>query len=119
MAAPSTHAAPTTPDCQTPTPSPGQRAARLILESPGIAARTRPHVGDGELDWASLLAEAETMSGGESVLVRVAYDLAEARGVVGIWEIPRRLGPANFARVLEAMRLAHVWGETEGVETAA
>ncbi len=71
------------------------------------------------MDWASLLAEAQTMSGGEAVLVRVAYDLAEARGVVGIWEIPRRLGPANFARVLEAMRLAHVWGDTGGVETAA
>jgi hypothetical protein len=115
----STPTAPTTAGERTQTPSPGQRAAQLILESPSIAARTRPHVHAGEVDWASLLAEAETMSGGEAVLVRVAYDLAEARGVVGIWEIPRRLGPANFARVLEAIRLAHVWGQTEVVETAA
>ena len=71
------------------------------------------------MDWASLLAETGTMSGGEGLLVRVAYDLVEARGVVGVWEIPRRLGPASFARVLEAMRLAHGCGLAEGAETAA
>jgi hypothetical protein len=45
------------------------------------------------------------MSGGEQLVVRIAHDLWEANGVVGIWELPRRLDRANFERVLDALEL--------------
>ena len=84
----------------------GLAAARLILESPTIAARTRPHVSDGEVDWPALLAETATMSGGEGVLVRVAHDLVAPGGEAGVWEVAYRLGPGSFERVITALRLA-------------
>jgi len=34
-----------------------------------------------------------------------AYDLWHANGVVGIWELPRKLDRANFERVLDALEL--------------
>jgi hypothetical protein len=37
--------------------------------------------------------------------VRLALDLWKAEGVVGLWEIPQRLGPSNFQRVLAALEL--------------
>ncbi len=79
---------------------------RHILRSPAIAHRTTPYIGEEEVDWDGLLAEAERMSGGERVLVRVAYDLAEAKGVAGVWEIPRRLDRRNFERVIEALAIS-------------
>ena len=85
--------------------TPEYAAVRHILTSPTLAARCRPHIGEDDFDWPGLLAEAETMSGGTQVLVRIAYDLWEAEGVVGIWELPRRLDSANFALVLEALAL--------------
>jgi hypothetical protein len=102
------HAGPRHSDClgQTPPPSPAYAATRHILESPRIAARTRPHVQDQDFDWLSLLAEAETMSGGERLLVKIAHDLWEATGEVDVREIPQRLGPSNFERVLLALRIA-------------
>jgi hypothetical protein len=80
-------------------------AVRHVLASPLIAERTEPYVGAHEIDWTGLLAEAKTMSGGGELLVRIAYDLWEARGVVGLWELPRLLDGANFGRVLEALQL--------------
>lgn len=85
---------------------PEYQAVRHILTSPPIAARAAPHIGADDFDWDGLLAEAETMSGGERVLVRIAYDLAEAKGVAGVWEIPRRLDRGNFERVLEALAIS-------------
>jgi len=85
--------------------TPDYLAVRHILTSPGIAARCGLHIGMDDFDWSALLAEAETMSGGERVLVRIAYDLWRAEGVVGIWELPRRLGHGSFERVLEALAL--------------
>jgi hypothetical protein len=90
--------------------TPDYAAVRHILTSPLIAARCGPHIREDDFDWSGLLAEAETMSGGEQVLVRIAYDLWEARGVVGVWELPRRLDHANFERVLDALALCR--GET-------
>jgi hypothetical protein len=78
---------------------------RHILTSPVLATRAAPYIGDADFDWPGLLAEAETMSGGEQVLVRIAYDLWEAEGVTGIHELPRRLDRRNFERVLEAFEL--------------
>lgn len=87
----------------TTTMEPEYAAVRHILASPSIAARCNPHVGAVDFDWPALLREAETMSGGERLLVRIAYDLWEADGVVGIWELPRQLGRGNFERVLDAL----------------
>jgi hypothetical protein len=78
-------------------------AARHILASPTVAARAAPHVREDGFDWEALFAEAESMSGGEQVLLRIAYDLCEAEGVVGVWELPERLDRRNFERVVEAL----------------
>src|SRR5438093_9073519 len=84
---------------------PEQAAVRHILTSPRLAARCSAYVREHDFDWDGLLAEAQTMSGGERLLVRIAYDLWQANGVVGIWELPRRLDRANFERVLDALEL--------------
>jgi len=84
---------------------PEYAAVRHILTSPTIAARCRPHISEADFDWPALLAEAETMSGGEQLLVRIARSLWEADGVVGVWELPRQLGPGNFDRVLAALTI--------------
>jgi hypothetical protein len=85
--------------------SPAELATRHILGAPSIAERTRPHLAEGEPDWAALLGEARSMSGGEELLVRIAHDLWHAEGTVGIWELPSRLGRPGFDRVLEALEL--------------
>jgi hypothetical protein len=84
-------------------PVPEYTAVRHILSSPAIAERCAPHIAEDDFDWASLLAESERMSGGEQMLVRIALDLWEAKGIVGLWELPRRLDRGNFARVLDAL----------------
>jgi hypothetical protein len=99
--------------------SPDYDAVRHILTSPSIAARSAQYIGADDFDWAGLLAEAATMSGGAQVLVRVAYDLWEAEGVVGVWELPRRLDPANFRRVLEALELCRGEAHTRALAHAA
>lgn len=87
------------------TSSPEFTAVRHILTSPSIAARCAAHVGEEEFDWAGLNAAAETMSGGERVLVRIAQDLWEATGLVPVSELPRRLDGRNLSRVLDALVL--------------
>ena len=91
------------------TPEPGQppeyAAVRHILSSPAVLTRCRPHIGADDFDWPALLAEAETMSSGEQLLVRIAYDLWEAKGIVGLWELPRLLDGPNFGRVIVALGL--------------
>ena len=56
-------------------------------------------VDDG-VDWAAVLAEAEAMSGGQRLLLYAAYDLWEAEGVVGIWELARGLDRSSFERLV-------------------
>jgi hypothetical protein len=80
-------------------------AVRHILTSPAIAARSAPYIGEDDFDWHGLFTEAATFSGGGQVLLRTAYDLWEASGVVGIWELPRQLDSTSFKRVLEALSL--------------
>ena len=46
------------------------------------------------------------MSGGEALLVRIAYELWNAEKTVGLWEIVRRLDPRAFARVVEALAIS-------------
>jgi hypothetical protein len=77
-----------------------------ILRAPTVWRRARKHVGPDEVDWPSLLAETETMSGGEGLLVRIAHELWNAEKSVGLWEIERRLDPLAFERVLGALRIA-------------
>lgn len=101
--------------------TPEYAAVRHILTSPSIAARFAPHIGADDFDWPALLAAAETMSGGEQLLVRIAYDLWEANGSVGVWELPQRLDPGNFRRVLAALAISR--GDpgpgTEALDAAA
>jgi hypothetical protein len=82
-------------------------AVRHILTAPSIAARTAPHLdgADGP-DWPALLGEAGAMSYGQGLLIRVAHDLGEATSRVPVWELPERLGPAAFARVVEALAMS-------------
>ena len=84
-------------------PAPEYEAVRHILASPSIAARSARHIGNDDFDWDGLFAEAQTMSGGEHVLVRIAYDLWEAKGIVGVWEIPRPLDRTHFGRIIDAL----------------
>lgn len=86
-------------------PSPEYAAVRHILTSPSVAPRCASHIGDDDFDWTALLAESRTMSGGEATLVRVAFDLWEAEGIVGIWELPKQLDSTNFTRVVEALQI--------------
>jgi len=90
-------------------------AVRHILGAPLIESRTRPYVGNGEIDWAGLEREAETMSGGERFLVGIASDLWTTEKTIPLAELPRRLDDRNFRRVLEALRLAR----GESVDLAA
>jgi ABC-type iron transport system FetAB ATPase subunit len=94
-------------------------AVRHILTSPPIAARTAPYIADDDFDWQGLIAEAQSMSGGEQVLVRTAYDLWEANGVVGVREIARALDRHNFKRVIEALVICRGDGPGELLLDAA
>ena len=82
---------------------PQHLAVRHILTSPAIAARATPHIREDGVRWEPLLVEAETMSSGESLLVRIAYDLWHADNGVALWELPRLLDRQSFRRVVEAL----------------
>jgi energy-coupling factor transporter ATP-binding protein EcfA2 len=88
------------------TTPPEVAAVRHILGAPAIAQRTEAYVLDGSLDFAGLEREAETMSGGEALLVRIASELWNAERAAGLWELVRRLDRGNFERVLEALWIA-------------
>lgn len=80
-------------------------AVRHILTSPSIAPRALPYLGADDIDWAGLLREAEEMSTGEGVLVRIAHDIWEANGGVAVWELARRLDGRAFQRVVDALSI--------------
>jgi len=90
--------------------APQQAAVRHILTTPSIAGRTAPYVGADGPDWAGILGETATMSGGQELLVRVAYDLAEGTSLAAVWELPERLGHTGFARVVEALAMCRQEG---------
>jgi ABC-type iron transport system FetAB ATPase subunit len=98
-------------------------AVRHVLTAPHIARRTAAFITADDFDFAGLAREAETMSGGESVLVRVARTLWLAEPAAGLWEIVRRLDAASFDRVAEALRIArgeYAWSAVEAyLERAA
>ena len=80
-------------------------AVTHILTAPLIARRTAPYLLDDDFDWAGLARETETMSGGEALLVEIAYELWHAEKVVGIWELANRLDADNFRRVMAALSI--------------
>jgi hypothetical protein len=80
-----------------------------ILAAPVLRRRAAPYVLEDDFDWEGLLREAETMSGGERLLVDLAAELWNAEKTTGIWEIPRRLDGENFTRVIEALYLCRGW----------
>ena len=82
-------------------------AVRYVLGTPQIADRTAPYLRDGDFDFAGLEHESETMSNGERLLVRIAHELWLAEKTTGLWQLVRQLDRGNFARVLEALRIAH------------
>lgn len=92
---------------------PDYEAVRHILTAPPVARRAAPYVYESDFDFAGLEREAATMSGGEALLVRIAYELWNAEKRVGLWELTRRLDPRCFVRVLEALAICR------GLETAA
>jgi hypothetical protein len=80
-------------------------AVRYLLTSPSLGGRCKPMlVGDG-FDWPALLSQAEEMSGGQRLLVHVAFDLWEAGNLAGIWKLARGLDRTSFERVVTALRL--------------
>jgi energy-coupling factor transporter ATP-binding protein EcfA2 len=81
-------------------------AVRHVLSAPQIAPRTAAYVQADDFDFAGLGREAETMSGGEKVLVAIAHELWHAERKAGLWELVRRLDTGSFERVLEALRIA-------------
>jgi hypothetical protein len=89
-----------------------------ILAAPALARRTAPYVLEGDFDWEGLFREAETMSGGERLLVDLAAELWTAEKTTGIWEIPRRLDAGNFTRVIEALYLCRGWAVAVAVAVA-
>jgi hypothetical protein len=90
-------------------------AVRHVLTEPRIAARTAPHIAADDFDFPGLTAEAETMSAGEGLLIRIAQELWLAERRAGLWEIARRLDRRNFERVLAALRIAR--GDAGGIES--
>ena len=95
---------------------PQHLAVRHILTSPTIAGRATPHIGHDGIRWEPLLVEAETMSSGESLLVRIAYDLWHADNGVALWELPRLLDRQSFRRVVEALAFCRGEVPESGVE---
>lgn len=91
---------------QTMTASADYAAVRHLLASPSLARRTAAHVREQDFDWPGIFAQEATMSGGERLLVRVAYDLWEGTGLVSVRELARRLDRANLVRVLEAISIS-------------
>lgn len=83
-----------------------QAAVEHILTSPAIDARARAHMAGADVDWQGLLAEAETMSVGQRLLVDVAHDVWTGNGAVSLQAVARRLGAGSFERVVEALRIS-------------
>jgi ABC-type uncharacterized transport system ATPase subunit len=80
-------------------------ALRHLLESPSIADRTRPMLAGDTIDWPALLQEADSMSGGQRLLVHAAHELWEAPGNIGVSHLARGLDRPSFERLVTSLRL--------------
>jgi hypothetical protein len=81
-------------------------AVLYILGTPGLWERAAPYVRRNDIDWKGLLEETRTMSGGQTLLVKIAYELWTAKKTVGLWEIVRRLDAESFERVIDALAMS-------------
>jgi hypothetical protein len=97
---------------------PEYAAVLHLLTIPTMWSRTAPYLNDGDVDWDRLLAESETMSSGEALLVRIAHELWHATKDVGLWEIVRRLDAPTFARVVEALKICRGTGLVRPAEVS-
>ena len=86
--------------------SPDHAAVLHVLTAPQIAGRAAPYVRTADPDFAGLEREAETMSGGEALLVEIARDLWTAERTIGLVDVVRRLDPHAFERVVQALKIA-------------
>jgi excinuclease UvrABC ATPase subunit len=87
--------------------STGYSAVRHLLTEPRIAARTAAFIRDDGFDFAGLEQAAETLSGGERLLIRIAEELWSGEKRAGLWELVRQLDRDNFGRVLETLAIAN------------
>ena len=98
--------------------APTHAAVTHVLSAPLVASRTAPYLGADDFDFDGLERELETMSGGESLLVQVARDLWTAEHTVGLADLVHRFDARNFARVIEALKIARgsfAWDLVEAV----
>lgn len=91
-------------------------AARHVLSSRSISARTAPYVAAGHIDWQGVLAESATMSGGQQYLVGIARRLWTGEAIPSPYELEGELDVVNAARVAEAVALV---GEGQRDDLAA
>ncbi len=84
----------------------GYLSVRHILTAPQIAEKTAPYIREDDFDFEGLEHEQSTMSTGEALLVRIAFDLWHGGKAVGVWEIPKQLDAKNFRRVIDALAIA-------------
>ena len=99
--------------------APVHAAVLHVLAAPQIDRRTAQYLADEHVDFDGLAVEALTMSGGEALLVRVARDLWTAERSVGLVDVVHRLDTRNFARVVDALRIARRAYAWDRVETIA
>jgi hypothetical protein len=85
---------------------PRRAAIRHVLTAPAIASRTVSHLREDGIDLAGLEIEQATMSDGEALLVRIAFELWYGEKHVGLPELTRRLDARSFRRVVEALAIA-------------
>jgi hypothetical protein len=81
-------------------------AVKHVLTSPPIAGRTAPYIHEDDFDFAGLGREAESMSTGEALLVRVGEELWHGEKRAGLLDLVRRLDLGNFDRVVQALKIA-------------
>ena len=81
-------------------------AATFLLSAPALDGRADRFVRDGRVDWLGLLGECDSMSSGQRLLVRAAYDLWSGEANVGLRELALRLDGTSLVRLAAALGVA-------------
>jgi hypothetical protein len=87
--------------------SPDLEAALHLLTDPSLERRTAPHLEGERPDWDALFALESPAPEPLRVLVGTAYELAEARRAVALWQLPAALDRAGLERVIDALLISH------------
>jgi hypothetical protein len=90
-----------------------------VLNAPQIAGRAAPYLTAADPDFAGLGREAESMSSGQALLIRIACDLWTAERTVGLVDVVRKLDAQAFARVVQALTIARGSAIPRGVPATA